>query len=193
MEAYPPPNRGDAACCEPRNLPHAAVWESALRRGGTCQHTVDNAEHRVVRAPSLLLGCAAQDGANRGVGTCWHSRRCTFSKGAAQWLCHVLQRLDRLDLHPLQMASTELPEYIQQHLSLAWRPRRLWQETALRGYEWQAHWNKDEKTQATRGDASVNERSVMVERGQDQHTSDAPVGCGSVDSAREAEVPRVAV
>ena len=44
-------------------------------------------------------------------------------------------------------------------------------------------------------DASVNERSEMVAwpRGQDQHTSDAPVGRGSVDSAQEAEVPRVAV
>ena len=33
----------------------------------------------------------------------------------------------------------------------------------------------------------------LAERGQDQHTSDAPVGRGSVDSAQEAEVPRVAV
>ena len=32
----------------------------------------------------------------------------------------------------------------------------------------------------------------LAERGQDQHTSDAPVGRGSVDSAQEAEVPRVA-
>ena len=30
----------------------------------------------------------------------------------------------------------------------------------------------------------------LVERGQDQHTSDAPVGRGSVDSAQEAEVPQ---
>ena len=33
----------------------------------------------------------------------------------------------------------------------------------------------------------------LAERGQDQHTSDAPVGHGSVDSAQEAEVPLVAV
>ena len=33
----------------------------------------------------------------------------------------------------------------------------------------------------------------LAERGQDQHTSDAPVGRGSVDSAQEAEVQRVAV
>ena len=33
----------------------------------------------------------------------------------------------------------------------------------------------------------------LAERGQNQHTSDAPVGRGSVDSAQEAEVPRVAV
>ena len=33
----------------------------------------------------------------------------------------------------------------------------------------------------------------LAERSQDQHTSDAPVGRGSVDSAQEAEVPRVAV
>ena len=48
----------------------------------------------------------------------------------------------------------------------------------------------------TQADASVNERSVMVawpRGGQDQHTSDAPVGRGSVDSAQEAGVPRVAV
>ena len=33
----------------------------------------------------------------------------------------------------------------------------------------------------------------LAERSQDQHASDAPVGRGSVDSAQEAEVPRVAV
>ena len=33
----------------------------------------------------------------------------------------------------------------------------------------------------------------LAERCQDQHTSDAPAGRGSVDSAQEAEVPRVAV
>ena len=33
----------------------------------------------------------------------------------------------------------------------------------------------------------------LAERGQDQHTSDAPVGRGSVNLAQEAEIPRVAV
>ena len=33
----------------------------------------------------------------------------------------------------------------------------------------------------------------LAERGEDQHTSDAPVGRGSVGPAQEAEVPRVAV
>ena len=33
----------------------------------------------------------------------------------------------------------------------------------------------------------------LDESGQDQHTSGAPVGRGVVDSAQEAEVPRVAV
>ena len=109
-----------ASRCPGKALPGAA---------GLGQHTVDNVKW-VVHAPSLLLGCIAQDGANRRVGTCRYGRRSLFSKAAEPRLCHVLPWLDRSDLHQLQMASLNVAENEQQrHLSLACRLRGLWQDT----------------------------------------------------------------
>ena len=56
-----PPGPDETALCETRRLSKAAPQEGAFRRDGTCQQE----SRRVVHAPRLLAGRAAQEGASR--------------------------------------------------------------------------------------------------------------------------------
>ena len=69
--------------------PDAAAVDSIARRDGAYHRAEDIAEYRMVYAPGMLLGNTAQDGANRTVGNCRHSRQDIFRKAAEQGPCHV--------------------------------------------------------------------------------------------------------